>query len=138
MNHFPGAAFLKNDKDLLIYCNDLYAAMLDTVPDKIIGTDTSDRLPEELRERYEKENHDIISRKQIITTESAYPKEDELSYWLTYKFPIDIGSEVYIGAISLDITKQKRTEKLIKDSLEEKEFLLGELNHRIMTNVQLS
>ncbi len=118
MDHLPGAAFLKNGKNELLYCNPTYAALLGTVPEKLINTGCADDLPPELIEQYARENKAVIDESQVLEAESVFPGEHGNSYWLTYKFPVraNQGRETLLGGISIDITGRKEAEQAWKES----------------------
>ena len=81
-----------------------------------------------------------------LHTKSECIKDDEV-FWRadgTY-FPVEYSSnpiiekgEVKGGVITFtDITKRKKSEKIIEDSLREKDVLLREIHHRVKNNMQI-
>jgi PAS domain S-box-containing protein len=111
MDHFPGAAFLKDRNNRLLYCNRYYASLLGTTPEELVARESSDQLSPELREQYERENRKVIDQQELVRAESVFPGETGNTYWLTYKFPVALHGDVLLGAVSIEITEQKRAEK---------------------------
>jgi PAS domain S-box-containing protein len=62
MDHFPGAAFLKDRESRLLFCNEYYASLLGARPADLIERDSTDHLSPELREQYERENRHVIDK----------------------------------------------------------------------------
>ncbi len=90
------------------------------------------------------ENECIIY--QALITKSESIKDDEV-FWRadgTF-FPVEYSAnpiiekgEVKGGVITFtDISKRKKSEKLIEDSLREKDVLLREIHHRVKNNMQI-
>jgi PAS domain-containing protein len=73
--------------------------------------ESNDQLSPELREQYERENRRVIEKGELVRAESTLPTEAGETYWLTYKFPVDLHGQTLLGAVSIDITEQKRAEK---------------------------
>lgn len=137
MDHFPGAAFIKDRENRLLFCNRLYAPMLNASPEQLINFDCVEQVPADLQEIYERENREVLTEGKIITTESVFPCDGKNTYWLTYKFPIRIEEETLLGAISIEITAQKEAEHQLQKALDEKQYLMRELSHRVKNNFQM-
>ena len=137
MEHFPGAAFIKDRENRLLYCNQLYASMLNTSPEQLINAAGMEQVPADLQETYERENREVMEENRILTAESVFPWNGKDTYWLTYKFPIRVGDESLLGAISIEITAQKEAEQRLKKALDEKQYLMQELSHRVKNNFQM-
>ncbi|MCB2195229.1 MAG: PAS domain S-box protein [Bacteroidetes bacterium] len=118
MDHIPGAAFLKDKDNKLLYCNQEYASMLGTTPENLLNEDLSETIPENLQRIYFQENEDIIKKGKLIVSESEFTAEKRLKNWLTYKFPVSVQNETFIGAISIDITSRRQAEQALKESEE--------------------
>ncbi len=74
---------------------------------------------------------------EVQGTTQAQP--DVIKNWMVSYYPVkkDDGAIIGISAVVIDITKQKRAEQQIKDSLKEKEILLQEIHHRVKNNMQI-
>jgi PAS domain S-box-containing protein len=119
MTYFPGAAFIKDKNNRLLFCNEQFASLIHTSPDKIIGTVLHDNKNPELQKKYLEENKQVIETGKQIERESSFQSENGKTYWLTHKFPIQTGNEILLGAISINITKRKEHENALKNSKKE-------------------
>jgi PAS domain S-box-containing protein len=137
MDHLPGAAFLKNERNEVLYCNHVYAALAGTEQTEGAPGGEPQALPPELEVRYRRENRRVIEEREVLRSESRFPTPDGDTWWLTYKFPVVVGEETLLGAISFDICEQKRTERELEALLDQKQQLLRELNHRVKNNLAM-
>ncbi len=73
------------------------------------------------------------------TSEHMHNKGGEKRYFEVSTSPIldENGKVVSVIYISRDITERKKAEKIIEDSLHEKETLLREIHHRVKNNMQI-
>jgi PAS domain S-box-containing protein len=115
MEHLPGAAFIKDSDNRLIYANRRFAQMTGYKLSDLIGRLTEDYTPPELLARYQAENQLVLAEERILEVESTFPSPQGTSHWLTYKFPIYRADQPpLVGALSLDITKRKQAETALK------------------------
>jgi PAS domain S-box-containing protein len=111
MEHLPGAAFIKDNDNRLIYANRRFAQMAGHKLSELIGHPTEDYTPPDMLEQYQKENQLVLTEGHILEVESAFPGPQGISHWLTYKFPIYRDKQPpLVGALSLDITERKQAE----------------------------
>ncbi|MCP4162987.1 MAG: PAS domain S-box protein [Deltaproteobacteria bacterium] len=62
--------------------------------------------------------------------------DDSTMKWLQFSGVISDDGKIFEG-VAADITEQKKHEKIIKNSLGEKEILLKEIHHRVKNNMQI-
>ena len=114
LNQIPGAAYVKDAEDRIVFCNKLFASILKCSPEELEGKNISSKVPQATEAKYEAENRTVLKSGQIIQAESEYPINGENTYWLTYKFPLEFGGRRMVGAISIDLTVQKQLEKKLR------------------------
>jgi len=117
MRHLPGAVFIKDAEGRTVYCNDLYARLSGYTPGEIIGKCTDEYLPPAIAAPFIQENAAVLAGDSAQEFNHTFPSAGGLSHWLTVKFPIPRqGQPPLLGAISLDITKEKRAETALRQS----------------------
>ncbi len=119
--------------------NDLFLKMIgysrkELQSGKLLWTDIT---PDEYLDQDRKAMEEVSSTGSIIPIEKEYIRKDGV------RIPIILGAASIPGptpggvAFVLDISERKKSEKLIKDSLDEKEALLREIHHRVKNNLQV-
>lgn len=134
MEHLPGAAFIKDGQNRLLFCNRTYASLIGSTPEELRNHTIEDRIPEELQEKFREENRKVIEEHEVLSEESVFPSPEGETCWLTHKFPIRLGEETLLGAVSFDITPLKKTERQLQHALEDRDLLMEEVHHRVKNN----
>lgn len=111
LDSMPGAVFLKDRQGRVVYCNPLFAALINTTPEHLAGVNTDAYLPAEIQRQYEAENRRVIEEGDSFQSESVFRHHDQDSWWLSYKFPIQAGRERLLGALNLNITDRKQAQR---------------------------
>lgn len=120
MNHFPGAAFIKDEDGKYVYTNLGFQKEVK----KTLGIDETDWrgkydadfLPEQTVNQIRANDEEVLSSGQLKKTVEMIPGKHGMTYWLSYKFPIvfNEGKEKFLASMSIDITEQKKNEEAIK------------------------
>ena len=117
MEHLPGAVFIKDKDGRMVYCNQAYAATINTTPEELLGRTSDSDMPPELAAQFREENRKILEDNQVLTEEHTFPGPDGPTYWLTIKFPIQReGKPSLLGAMSLDVTEDKRRQLALAEN----------------------
>ncbi|HTN77096.1 MAG TPA: PAS domain S-box protein [Pirellulaceae bacterium] len=116
MNRSPAVAFLKDSDGRYLYVN---ATMLREFPSRVndwVGRTDHDIFTPALALEFAKHDAQVLSARQAVEREEliefrgAPPRN-----WLTLRFPVDDGSgQLLVGGLSIDITRRKRAEQLLK------------------------
>jgi PAS domain S-box-containing protein len=140
MRYLPGAMFIKDNAERTIYCNERYAAVSGTTPQHIIGKRSQEYMAEDLATPFIRENEIVLAENRAMEFHQSFPSEDGFSHWLTIKFPIPReGQPPLLGAISLDITREKQAEETIKRSEKRYRLMFEQVNlPKLITDPQTS
>jgi len=111
LNQIPGAAYVKDAENRIVFCNKLFASILKFSPEDLEGKNVGSAFPQATEARYKEENRAVLESGRILQSESEFPINGENTYWLTYKFPLKFGGRTMVGAISIDLTAQKQMER---------------------------
>lgn len=82
--------------------------------------------------------NDQIRNLEPLREEFINYKKDGTPYWVELDmapFPAGTGDEMYWVGINRDITRRKKAEQRIQESLKEKEVMLSEIHHRVKNNL---
>jgi PAS domain S-box-containing protein len=111
MEQLPGAAYIKDEKDRIIYCNHCFAALTKNKPEDLIGKTTNEYVPQDLTDKFEKENEQVRHEGVVLESEHSFHGKSGVSYWLTRKFPLNHeNGKTFLGSISINITRRKQIE----------------------------
>ena len=81
----------------------------------------------------------VLQGKLVEPFEFKFININGETYWIkvNLKPVINNGKVIYIILIGIDITEHKKSENLIKTSLNDKNILLKEIHHRVKNNMQI-
>ena len=122
IDNIPDFIYYKDKKSRFVRINKAQAEWLGlSSPEQALGTSDFDYYPEETARKFYKEEQRIIkSGKPMINREEVQPDSKGNVKWIssTTKVPLrnSKGDVIGIVGISRDITKQKETERLLKEA----------------------
>ncbi len=120
MRHLPGLAYIKDEQGKILYLNEYVEKMHGRKMKKILGKTDFDLWPEELASKMREYDQEAISSGKVVESIDEAEQSGEKVAYLSYRFPIvREGWPALLGAISIDITKRKRAEDLLKDTTEQ-------------------
>jgi PAS domain S-box-containing protein len=142
VDNVPDYLFVKDRESRFITtsANHLRILGLNTV-DEAIGKTDFDLFPRHLAEKYYNDEQRVIATgTSLIDEEEQTVDETGSTRWLrTTKLPFtgDDGSIRGIIGISHDVTPDHRRREELEHTVEEKQYLLRELNHRVKNNLRM-
>jgi two-component system sensor histidine kinase UhpB len=123
MRHLPGLAYIKDEEGKILYVNEYVEKMHGRKMKKILGKTDFDLWPEELASKMREYDQQAMSGGGVVESIDEADHNGEKVTYLSYRFPIvREGWPTLLGAISVDITKRKRAEDLLKDTTEQLEI----------------
>jgi PAS domain S-box-containing protein len=142
VDNVPDYLFVKDRESRFVTtsANHLRILGLNTV-DEAIGKTDFDFFPPHLAEKYYNDEQRVIATgTSLIDEEEQTVDENGNTRWLrTTKLPFigDDGSIRGIIGISHDVTGYHRKREELEHTVEEKQYLLRELNHRVKNNLRM-
>lgn len=143
MQFIPAVIFIKDIEGRVVFGNQRFAENLNMQPEDLIGKISDEYWPPDLRQKFDEENARVLKGETVIS-ETTLPDRVNSKHFITYKFPLmKEGQPFYIGAIGLDITKQKEMENQLKAAMEQadaankaKSEFLSNISHELRTPMQ--
>ena len=132
MENLPALAFIKDADGRYIFTNQAYRSIGSVDPKARIGLTDFALFPGETA-RILRENDASVLRKGVpAETIEEVPFAGKVQHQWTVKFPLtEADGRVRLAGIAVDITRLVEAERALEASLEEKEVLYRELQHRV-------
>lgn len=134
LENLPQKIFLKDCNLTYLSCNKNFADDVQLSPEDIVGKSDFDFFPQEVAEKYQNDDQNIISTRCSATFEESYFYEGKELTVNTVKTPIFDEDGTVIGVLGIfwDITKRKATEV----ELEKYRHQLEKMVHERTTEVE--
>lgn len=116
IKHIPQKVFLKDTNSVYLSCNENYAGDLNIKPEGIIGKTDYNFFPEELAEKYRRDDKRIIETGKTEDIEEKYIEQGKERWVHTVKTPYkdEEGNIIGVLGIFYDITERKKAEEVIR------------------------
>jgi PAS domain S-box-containing protein len=114
MDNSPAMAFIKDEYGNYVYFNAPMAQSFDISLGDLTGKNDYDWLPHDVAKAVRANDAQVLQSRQTLRTIEEVPTPDgKAREWLVFKFPIaEATGTCYLGGVALDITEQRRVEKL--------------------------
>ncbi len=115
VEHLPQRIFIKDINSKYILCNGNYSRDLGVAPDEIVGKDDYAFFPRELAEKYQTDDHRVMSEGMLKEFVEKYMISGQARWTHVIKIPYRDANEKIIGVLGIfeDITERKVAEKKI-------------------------
>ncbi|MFB6347588.1 MAG: PAS domain S-box protein [bacterium] len=142
LNNLPNLVFVKDWNGTYTMVNQSMADFLGSTREELVGKKESEFLPESAEGNREI-IQDVIQQgdvRELDELKIKSPDSDENHYFKSVKVPLNGGEEnkpPRVLCVATEITDRVRLENNLKETLEEKQFLLEEVHHRVKNNLQM-
>ncbi|HEY2343812.1 MAG TPA: PAS domain S-box protein, partial [Chthoniobacteraceae bacterium] len=118
MNHSPAVAYIKDADGRYVYINKVFADRFNVSLEDFVGNTDFDWLPAENARAVSENDRQVLETGKMSRVNEIVPTADgQKVEWLVLKFPmVTSDGRKLIGGVGIDITKQKRAERALKES----------------------
>ena len=131
----PQSVILKNSESRYLLCNSAFAESLGKKPEDLVGTCDTDHFPEELAEKYRRDDNRVMDEGSTRTIIEEFVRAGQRFWIETIKTPVrDFAGRV--GGVLVmfqDITERLAIQKTLEDSERSIKELNAELERRVET-----
>jgi PAS domain S-box-containing protein len=139
MNNSQTLAFIKDQDGRILYINNTCEKIWGVSLAACLGKTNHQLWPAEMADRLDANDAAVIQRNESSQlVEEISLRNGRTVPMLTVRFPFADGDgRRLLGAVSVDISEQVRTQKALASALAAKELLLKEVHHRVKNNLQI-
>lgn len=130
LKHSPMYAYIKEIVDgesRVLYASDNFQQMIGMSGSEMVGKTMAELFPEELADKINADDLDIISTGNVTELEEVYLERT----YSTVKFPIVFDEQTLLAGLTIDITDRKRAEEALLAKSQQLEELNLTLEDRI-------
>lgn len=120
LDHAPAVAFLKDEWGRMRYVNRSLESKLGCSSLEVLGQTDHDWMPKDFADACARDDEAVRLARTVRLVEERVPVPGGTSQiWQTYKFPVTVDDEVWVGGVALDITALRDAESQIREQNEE-------------------
>ncbi|MFN8378833.1 MAG: PAS domain S-box protein [Anaerolineae bacterium] len=118
MEYLPANIWILDDQDHVVYTNRRYAEAMGGSIHDLLGKPIEELFPPDMVKAVQRENAEArAANKAVEFTSIQMGRNAERTDWQVIKFPIHRpGRSSYLGAIMLDVTKEKAAEHALQEA----------------------
>ncbi|MCE7699142.1 MAG: PAS domain S-box protein [Methanobacterium paludis] len=123
----------------IIYWNKGASSIFGYSPEEVIGTDMTLICWNTDKKQFERDLHHVLNGKDFVK-ENECMRKDGSKVWMDVRVTKMLDSNGNLAGflnVSKDITERKKNQNDLNSALEEKEMLLGEINERVSSYMQM-
>ncbi len=140
MDALPDTVYFKDNQHRFLRVNRAKAREADSKPEQLIGKTDFDYFSEETARRCRKDDEYVLrTGNSILRKEEIIHLKHKEKTVVASKFLLkdEKGNNIGTMGLSWDISERKQMEKELRRAVEEKGFLMKELNHRVKNNLAI-
>ena len=139
MNHSPALAFIKDEQGQILYMNSTCEHVWGKTLATCLGKGNHELWPAGLADQLAASDTAALDRGETSQQVEELPLANGCTvHLLSFRFPfIGADGRQLLGAVSVDISEQVRSERALSRAVAAKEVLLRELHHRVKNNLQV-
>ncbi|MFL0248057.1 PAS domain S-box protein [Candidatus Clostridium stratigraminis] len=135
MRNIPAVAYIKDNNGKYVFVNNAFEKLINLSEDECIGKNGFELWDKETAEGFRKIDTQILESEEPLTLEETTSTKNGIQEWLSAKFTFyDSKGKKYIGGVAIDITEQKKMQRMLNESQEKYQSLFMNMDNPFCYN----